>query len=115
MRYGDEKMEHGKKVNENRPMMEDRHPDKMMMDSPDSIRRAGGEDPRRHDAKIAIERTVRNHDQSGYNHNGVIDRPEAAHGNNEYKAMKEREVESTPQQRPDGTVGMGPLSGSRNY
>jgi hypothetical protein len=37
-------------------------------DSPDSIRRAGGEDPRRHDAKILIDRKVSDHDQSGYNH-----------------------------------------------
>ena len=37
-------------------------------DSPDSIRRAGGEDPRRHDAKILIDRKVSMHDASGYNH-----------------------------------------------
>lgn len=36
-------------------------------DSPDSIRRAGGEDPRRYTAKIVIERKISDHDRSGYN------------------------------------------------
>ena len=39
-----------------------------MTDSDGSIRRAGGDDPRRHDASIVIDRKVRDHDQSGYNH-----------------------------------------------
>jgi hypothetical protein len=37
-------------------------------DSPHDIQRAGGSDPRRPMAKIAIDRVVTNHDQSGYNH-----------------------------------------------
>lgn len=37
-------------------------------DSPASIMRAGGEDPRRYDAQIVIDRKVTDHDQSGYNH-----------------------------------------------
>lgn len=44
-------------------------------DSPDSIRRAGGEDPRRYDAKIAIDRVVRDNDMSGYNHNATSSQP----------------------------------------
>ncbi len=39
-----------------------------MKDSPDSVRRGGGEDPRRYEAKIVIDRKVMDHDQSGYNH-----------------------------------------------
>ena len=37
-------------------------------DSPASIQRAGGEDPRRRDVQIVIDRKVMDHDQSGYNH-----------------------------------------------
>lgn len=37
-------------------------------DSPDSIRRAGGEDPRRYDAKIVMDRKIADHDRTGYNH-----------------------------------------------
>jgi hypothetical protein len=37
-------------------------------DSPHDIMRAGGSDPRRHDAQIVIDRKVVDHDQSGYNH-----------------------------------------------
>ena len=44
-------------------------------DSPDSIRRAGGEDPRRYDAKIAIDRVIKDNDQSGYNHNATSSQP----------------------------------------
>ena len=36
-------------------------------DSPDSIRRAGGEDPRRRDVKIVMDRKIADHDRSGYN------------------------------------------------
>lgn len=71
-------------------------------DSPDSIRRAGGEDPRRHDAKIAIDRTVGNHSQSGYNHNGVK-APEAANGNNEYMSRMQARADGMGTPHPDGT------------
>lgn len=39
-----------------------------MSDSPASIQRAGGEDPRRRDVQIVIDRKIVDHDQSGYNH-----------------------------------------------
>jgi hypothetical protein len=73
-------------------------------DSPDSIRRAGGEDPRRYDAKIAIDRVVSNHDMSGYNHNAT--RMQPANGSHENEMfMNERDVKAvkmgTP--NPDGT------------
>lgn len=38
-----------------------------------AIQRAGGEDPRRHEAKIIIERKIVDHSQSGYNH---MDQPQ---------------------------------------
>lgn len=64
-----------KMVDENRSMPEDRHPNASMRDSNESIQRAGGEDPRRYDAKIAIDRVVRNNDMSGYNHNATSSQP----------------------------------------
>jgi len=63
------------KVDQDRPMLEDRHPNAPQNDSPDSIRRAGGEDPRRYDAKIAIDRVVKDNDMSGYNHNATSSQP----------------------------------------
>lgn len=39
-----------------------------MSDSPDSIRRAGGEDPRRAQMQVVIDRKVMDNSQSGYNH-----------------------------------------------
>jgi hypothetical protein len=59
-------------------------------DSPDSIRRGGGEDPRRYEAKIIIDRVVKDNDMSGYNHNATSSQP----------ANNGRENE-TP--NPDGT------------
>lgn len=63
------------KVNENRPQKELRSDTATTNDSPDSIRRAGGEDPRRYDAKIAIDRVVLFNDMSGYNHNATSTQP----------------------------------------
>jgi hypothetical protein len=63
------------KVNENRPQSELRHPNAERNDSPDSIRRGGGEDPRRYAAKIAIDRVVKDNDMSGYNHNATSSQP----------------------------------------
>ena len=51
-------------------------------DSADSIRRAGGEDPRRFDAKIILDRVVRDNDMSGYNHNATSSQP--ANGGREH-------------------------------
>lgn len=92
------------KVNENRPMLEDRHPNVERHDSPDSIRRGGGEDPRRFEAKILIDRVVRDHDMSGYNHNATSSQPSNDGRENEMWA-KEKDVKAvkkgTP--APDGT------------
>lgn len=73
-------------------------------DSPDSIRRAGGEDPRRYEAKIAIDRVIMNHDMSGYNHNATSSQP--ANGGRENEMfMKEKDVKVADMGTPnsDGT------------
>jgi hypothetical protein len=73
-------------------------------DSDDSIRRAGGEDPRRYDAKIAIDRAVTMHDQSGYNHNATSVQP--ANGGNENIAWahsQDRKSAAMGNANPDGT------------
>ena len=77
-------------------------------DSDDSVRRAGGEagmDPRRVDAKIVIERKVRDHDMSGYNHNASGS--QAANGAHEneirYAGMMDRKAHNMGTPNPDGT------------
>jgi|ERR1017187_3326872 hypothetical protein len=92
------------KVNERRPMLEDRHPNAERMDSPDSIRRGGGEDPRRYAAKIAIDRVVRDHDESGYNHNATSSQPSNDGRENEMQMNrmdKKANAKGTP--HDDGT------------
>jgi hypothetical protein len=92
------------KVNENRPMPELRHPGMQMGDSADSIRRAGGEDPRRYDAKIVIDRKVMDHSQSGYNHNATSSQP-ANNGKENIMQMNrmDKKVEGMGYPNPDGT------------
>lgn len=73
-------------------------------DSPDSIRRAGGEDPRRYDAKIIIDRVVSDNDMSGYNHNATSSQPSNGGRENEMqmgKMDKRANMMGTP--NPDGT------------
>lgn len=68
-------------------------------DSPDSVRRAGGEagqDPRRVDAKIMIDRAITNHDQSGYNHAYT---PES----DRFNRAAERKAMGMGTPNPDGT------------
>lgn len=92
------------KVNEDRPMLGNRHPNAQRMDSPDSIRRGGGEDPRRYEAKIIIDRVVRDNDMSGYNHNATSSQP-ANNGRENEMWAKSQDVKAvkkgTPM--PDGT------------
>jgi hypothetical protein len=73
-------------------------------DSPASIQRAGGEDPRRYDAAIVIDRKVRDNDMSGYNHNATSVQP-ANEGNENVMWARERDVKSAAQgtPNPDGT------------
>jgi len=77
---------------------------KGMSDSDDSIRRAGGEDPRRYDAKIVMDRKVMDHDASGYNHNATSAQPSNGGHENEMW-MKEQEVKAMRMGTPnvDGT------------
>lgn len=73
-------------------------------DSPDSVRRGGGHDPRRPEVKILIDRVVGNHDMSGYNHNATSSQPSNGGRENQMWA-KEQDVKAvkmgTP--NPDGT------------
>lgn len=92
------------KVNQDRPMLANRHPNAERMDSPDSIRRGGGEDPRRFEAKILIDRVVTNHDMSGYNHNATSSQPANDGRENEMWA-KQQDVKAAKKGNPhaDGT------------
>lgn len=100
----EEMMEHGKKVNENRPQKELRHAGMQNTDHMQDIQRGGGSDPRRYAAKIAIDRSVRDHDMSGYNHNATSSQP-ANNGRENEMWAKEQDVKAvrmgTP--NPDGT------------
>ena len=73
-------------------------------DSANDIRRAGGSDPRRYDAKIAIDRAIVDHDASGYNHNATSNQP-ANNGRENEMWMNQQDLkvakEGTPM--PDGT------------
>lgn len=92
------------KMNEKRPQKELRSDTATMHDSADSIRRGGGEDPRRYEAKIAIDRVVRDNDMSGYNHNGTSSQPANMGRENEMQMNrmdKKSSMMGTP--HPDGT------------
>ena len=77
---------------------------KGMHDSPDSIRRAGGEDPRRYDAKIAIDRVVRDNSMSGYNHNATSSQPANDGRENEIQMNRmDKRSNGMGYPNPDGT------------
>src|SRR5205809_8056323 len=76
-------------------------------DSPDSIRRAGGEDPRRYDAKIAIDRVVKDNDMSGYNHNATSSQP-ANNG-------KENEMQMNRMDKKANSMGTPNVDGTYSY
>lgn len=87
-------------------MMDNRAYDagKGMSDSHESIQRAGGEDPRRYDAKIVIDRKIMDHSQSGYNHNGTSDQPaNGAHENEMFANMQDRKAHAMGTPEPNGT------------
>lgn len=99
------RMDDGKKVNyKEHEMKEERSFGETGNDSPASIRRGGGEDPRRYEAKIAIDRSVRDHDMSGYNHNATSSQP-ANDGRENEMYMKEHDVKAMKMGTPnvDGT------------
>lgn len=99
---GEEKREHGRPVNEKPHMKELRTDTATTHDSPASIQRGGGEDPRRFEAQIIVDRAVRDHDVSGYNHNGVISDPESALGNNEHMRKMQAKAMGMGTPEPDG-------------
>ena|ERR1700733_10530492 len=100
----EEMMEHGKKVNEMRPQPELRHAGMTNTDNMQDIRRGGGSDPRRYQAKIMIDRVVRDQDMSGYNHNATSSQPSNDGRENEMWA-KEQDVKAVRMGTPndDGT------------
>jgi hypothetical protein len=86
-------------------MMDNRAYDaKGINDSADSVRRAGGEDPRRYDAKIVIDRKIQDHDMSGYNHNSTSMQP-ANYSHENVMWAKEQDVKAKGMGTPnvDGT------------
>ena len=95
-----------KKLNESPEMKGNRSSARLsdMSDSPDSIRRGGGEDPRRYEAKIIIDRVVKDNDMSGYNHNATSTQPANDGRENEMQMNrmdKKSNMMGTP--NPDGT------------
>jgi hypothetical protein len=54
----------------------------------EAIQRAGGEDPRRRDVAIVLERKIQDHDMSGYNHR---DKPEMSLSDKEMRTPHEHE------------------------
>lgn len=92
------------KTDESPEMKEDRASGRVGEDSADSIRRGGGEDPRRYEAKILIDRVVRDNDMSGYNHNATSSQPANDGRENEMQMNrmdKRSNMMGTP--NPDGT------------
>lgn len=91
----EEKMEHGKPV-QAKAMGQSRSFGPVGNDNPHDIMRAGGSDPRRHDAKIVIERKIMDHDMSGYNHAYTPDSDKYAHA-------AEKKAIGMGNPNPDGT------------
>jgi hypothetical protein len=102
MRESEEMSEHGRPVHA-KAQKELRSNTATTNDSPDSIRQAGGEDPRRHAFHPIMERKIRDHDESGFNHNGVISNPESALGNNEHMRKMQSRAMGMGTPNPDGT------------
>ena len=92
------------KINESPEMKGNRASGRLGEDSPDSIRRAGGEDPRRYDAKILIDRVVSDNDMSGYNHNATSSQPANGGRENEMRmGQMDRKSAGMGTPNPDGT------------
>ncbi len=92
------------KLNESPEMKGNRASGRVGEDSADSIRRAGGEDPRRYDAKIAIDRVVKDNDMSGYNHNATSTQPANDGRENEMQMNRmDKKANGMGTPHPDGT------------
>lgn len=93
-----------KRINESPEMKGNRASPRVGEDSANSIRRGGGEDPRRYEAKIIIDRVVKDNDMSGYNHNASSSQPANDGRENEMQMNrmdKRSNMMGTP--HPDGT------------
>ena len=77
-------------------MGEDRSFGPIGSDNPHDIMRGGGSDPRRRMAEITIDRVVRDHDQSGYNHAYTPD-------SDSYAKAEEKKAMGMGTPNPDGT------------
>ena len=92
------------KVNESPEMMGNRASARVGEDSADSVRRGGGEDPRRYEAKLIIDRVVKNNDMSGYNHNATSTQPANDGRENEMQMNRmDRRSNMMGTPNPDGT------------
>ena len=92
------------KVNESPEMMANRASGRVGEDSADSVRRGGGEDPRRYEAKLIIDRVVKNNDMSGYNHNATSSQPANDGRENEMQMNRmDRRSNMMGTPNPDGT------------
>ncbi len=76
-----------------------------MHDSDNSIRQAGGEDPRRAMFKPVMETKIRDHEMSGYNHNASGSQPANGGHENEikYARMQDAKAHAMGTPMPDGT------------
>ena len=86
-------------------MMDNRAYDaKGINDSDDSVRRAGGEDPRRREVQVVMDRKIEDHDMSGYNHNSTSSQP-ANYSHENVMWAKEQDVKAMRMGTPnvDGT------------
>lgn len=100
----EEMMEHGKGVSMNRPQAELRHMGIQNTDHMQDIQSGGGSDPRRYQAKIMIDRAVRDNDMSGYNHNATSSQPSNDGRENEmYENEKDVKAVGMGTPNPDGT------------
>lgn len=90
----EERVENGRKIDRSLEVRNDNPPD---------IQRAGGEDPRRYEAKILIDRKVEDHDMSGYNHNATPQQPaNGGHENEIYMRDADAKVARMGTPEPDG-------------
>jgi hypothetical protein len=99
MARSEEAAEHGRSVTEDRPQKELRTHSHMAHDSAESIQRGGGEDPRRREVGILIERKIRDNDQSGYNHQTM---PNQQAEKRTFMASQEGKAADSGEIQPDG-------------
>ena len=70
-----------------------------MNDSANDIRRAGGSDPHRRDVQIVIDRKIKDHDQTGFNHQT---RPNMMEEQRTFMESQEGKAADSGEIQPDG-------------